>query len=115
MAKDCFRRAEAIGPQLLADCSNLSREIVSYMQGNASWQHHTRAAVNGLESNVNLTGTGSVTISAFHTVPYGGNLEVGWYNVRTGRTNQPYPILRPALEAHYADARQIMNTIAGSG
>jgi hypothetical protein len=77
------------------------------MQSNAPWNDRTGAARAGLQSTVGITGKGSVTLTARHTVPYGGYLETGTSRMAA------YPIIRPALEAHYAPTRAIMDMIAG--
>jgi hypothetical protein len=109
MGAECHRRAEAMAPQLLGMMSELRGDVIDYMKSNAPWQDRTGDAREGLDSTVGITGKGSVTLSAFHTVPYGGFLETG-----TSRMSA-YPILGPALQAHYAATRKIMDTIAGSG
>jgi HK97 gp10 family phage protein len=109
MAAEVRRRADAMEPVLTARMAGLSDDVISYMRSNAPWTDRTTAARNGLDSNARVTGAGRVTLSAFHTVPYGGFLETG-----TSKMNA-YPILRPALEAHYPEVRKIMDDIAGSG
>lgn len=107
MGDECRRRADALQPALQGRMNVLAAAVEEYMQENAPWQDRTFAARDGLKSNVRITGGGGVTLVAYHTVPYGGFLETG-----TSRM-APYPIIRPALEAHYAEARAIMNDIAG--
>lgn len=85
----------------------LAGQVEAYMQENAPWQDRTFAARDGLKSNVRVTGKGGVTLTAYHTVPYGGFLETGTAHMA------PYPIIRPALEAHYAEARKFMDELAG--
>jgi hypothetical protein len=109
MSAECKRRADAMEPELLGRMSALRDELLSYMKDNAPWTDRTTDARNGLSSNANITGKGAVTLSAFHTVFYGPFLELGT------RFMSPYPIIRPALEAHYGKTRQIMDDIAGSG
>lgn len=109
MANELRRRADAMEPTLLADLNGLSSDVISYMRTNAPWTNRTGNARAGLESNARVTGSGRVTLSAYHTVPYGGFLETGTSKMSA------YPILRPALEAHYAKTRAIMDRIAGSG
>lgn len=109
MAANCRAREARFDPAVLSRLSAMSTELVSYMQDNAPWTDRTGDARRLLGSNARITGKGSVTLTAFHGVPYGGFLETGTVH------NAPYPILRPALEAHYGQARQIMNDIAGSG
>jgi len=87
----------------------MAADLVSYMQANAPWNDRTGDARAGLSSNVRQSGKGGVTVSAFHTVPYGGFLETGTSKMSA------YPIIGPALEAHYAEARKLMADIAGSG
>ena len=108
MGNECERRARAMDPAVLGRMQALSATVVSYMKSNAPWNDRTGAARAGLSSNVNLSGH-STTLSAFHTVPYGGYLETGTSKMSA------YPIIRPALQAHYAQTKAIMNDIAGSG
>lgn len=107
MGDECRRRADALQPALQGRMNVLAAQVEEYMHDNAPWQDRTFAARDGLRSNARVTGKGGVTLSAYHTVPYGGFLETG-----TARM-APYPIIRPALEAHYAQARKIMDDIAG--
>lgn len=109
MAANCRAREARFDPAVLSRLNAMSTELVSYMQDNAPWTDRTGDARRLLGSNARITGKGSVTLTAYHGVPYGGFLETGTAH------NAPYPILRPALEAHYGQARQIMNDIAGSG
>jgi HK97 gp10 family phage protein len=109
MGAECRRRAEAMEPELLGQMSTLKGSMDSYMQSNIPWTDRTRAARDGLKTSVGITGKGGVTITAWHTVPYGGFLETGTSKM------DPFPIIRPTLEAHYADAKKVMANIAGSG
>lgn len=104
---------EKIDAELQAGMAGMSERVESYMKQNAPWQNRTGAARAGLSSNSNVTAAHAVTLSAFHTVPYGGYLETGTsYNPWTGLPNQPYPILAPALQAHYAEVRKLMEKVA---
>jgi HK97 gp10 family phage protein len=107
MGAECKRRADALQPALQGEMDALAKVVVEYMKANAPWTDRTTDARNGLSSNSRVTGKGGVTLVAFHTVPYGGFLETGTAH------NAPYPIIRPALQAHYAAARAIMDKIAG--
>lgn len=109
MAENCRMREARFDPAVLSRLSAMSEELVSYMQANAPWTDRTKAARDGLSSNARITARGNATLTAFHTVPYGGFLETGTVH------NAPYPIIKPALEAFYGKARQIMAEIAGSG
>jgi HK97 gp10 family phage protein len=108
MGEECRRRADAMGPALHTRMSALAEELIGYMQANAPWNDVTGQARAKLGSNANITGAGSVTLSAFHGVPYGGFLETGTSKMSAR------PILRPALQAHYAQTRAIMDDLAGS-
>lgn len=109
MANEVRRRAAAMEPTLTGRMAALSSDVISYMRSNAPWTNRTGNARAGLQSNARVTGSGRVTLSAYHTVPYGGFLETGTSKMSA------YPILRPALEAHYPEVRKIMDDIAGSG
>lgn len=87
--------------------NEMAKELISYMKDNAPWTDRTGDARALLDANARVTGKGGVTLSAFHGVSYGGFLETGTAH------NAPYPIIRPALEAHYQQARAIMDEIAG--
>lgn len=108
MGPDCFRRADLMLPTTFEMLEELSQDIVDYMKANAPWQNRTGNARAGLSSNANVSGS-AVSLTAYHTVPYGGFLETG-----TSRMSA-YPIIGPALQAHYGAARTIMNQIAGKG
>jgi HK97 gp10 family phage protein len=107
MASECRRRADAIEPELLGRMQAIRGSLLSYMKSNRPWNDRTTDAREGLDSNANITGKGAVTLSAFHTVFYGPFLELGTVHMRA------YPIIRPALEAHYGDVRKVMDDIAG--
>jgi HK97 gp10 family phage protein len=106
MGTECERRARAMDPAVIGRMQGMAETVKNYMKSNAPWQDRTHAARDGLDSNVNLAGH-STTLSAFHTVPYGGYLETGTSHMGA------FPIIRPALQAHYAQVKAIMNDIAG--
>jgi HK97 gp10 family phage protein len=107
MGDECRRRADALQPALQARMDGLAGEVESYMKSNAPWTDRTGDARAGLKASSRVTGKGGVTLTAYHTVPYGGFLETGTSHM------SPYPIIRPALQAHYAKARAFMDEIAG--
>lgn len=109
MGAECRRRADLMEPELLGRMSLLRGDLLSWMQSNAPWNNRTGDARAKLDASVNITGKGSVTLSARHGVPYGGFLETG-----TSRM-QPYPVIGPGLQAHYAPTRKIMDDLAGRG
>jgi hypothetical protein len=116
MGSECKRRADLFEPMLLGMMSALRGTLINYMQSNAPWKDRTGNARRSLNASANITGKGSVTLSAYHGVGYGGYLETGTnYNPWTGRGNQAYPIVGPALQAHYGEARKIMDILAGGG
>jgi len=79
-----------------------------YMKQNRPWQDRTTTAREGLKADVQESGNQKsddyqIGVRVYHTAyhngfPYGMSLEYGSYNVRTGRKNRPYPILRPTVE-----------------
>jgi HK97 gp10 family phage protein len=109
MGAECKRRADAIEPELLGRMGEIKGSVLDYMQNNAPWTNRTTDARNGLRSSANITGKGSVTVTAWHTVPYGKFLELGTSKMSA------YPIINPALQAHYAATKAVMDRIAGSG
>ena len=109
MGADCRRRADAFSPELLARMSNLTQELISWMQTNRPWTDRTEDAKNNLDAFANETGKGNVTLVARHGVPYGGFLETGTSKMAA------FPVIGPGLQAHYAPARKIMDELAGSG
>ncbi len=109
MGAECRRRADAMEPMLLGMMSTLRGSLIDYMKSNAPWQDRTKKARDSLDASVNITGKGSVTLSARHGVPYGGFLETGTSKMAA------YPIIGPGLQAHYAQTRKIMDILAGSG
>lgn len=109
MGAECRRRADAMEPALLGQMSELRGNLLDWMRSNAPWTDRTGDARRNLDASVNITGKGSVTLSARHGVPYGGFLETGTSKM------SPYPVIGPGLQAHYAPTRKIMDQIAGSG
>jgi HK97 gp10 family phage protein len=108
MGQDCQRRAREITPALAAGAAPITSDMQSYAQDNAPWTDRTGAARSSLSFQLEQRGTGIVIIGR-HGVPYGGYLETGTSHM------SPYPIIRPTLQAHYAEVRALMNQIAGSG
>ena len=116
MGAECKRRADAMEPMLLGMMGELVGDLVNHMQSTAPWTDRTGDARRELDASANITGKGSVTLTAFHGVSYGGYLETGTnYNPRTGAGNKAYPVLAPSLQAFYAPTRKVMDLIAGSG
>lgn len=82
--------------------------LVNYMVSNHPWTNRTRTAEKGLDAKVLKSGNMKRTdfmleVELSHSAynngfPYGLALENGSYNVRTGRRNKPYPILKPTVE-----------------
>jgi hypothetical protein len=108
MGRECNRRAQAIPPALLAGMTQISSTMLGYAQNNAPWSDRTGNA-RALMTFTPSPGGTAVTIVGKHGVPYGGFLETGTSRMAA------YPIIRPTLEAHYAEVRALMNEIAGSG
>lgn len=108
MGRECDRRAQEITPALMRGMTAISEKMLSYAQSNAPWTNRTGDARRMLAFYPGQSGT-SVTIVGQHRVPYGGYLETGTSHM------DPYPIIRPTLDAHYAQVRALMNEIAGSG
>ena len=116
MGRECKRRADAMEPALLGMMGQIRGDLENYMKANAPWQDRTGAARSSLSASANITGKGSVTLTARHGVGYGGYLETGTnYNPWTGRGNKAYPIIGPATQAFYPEVREVMDLIAGSG
>lgn len=109
MAAATGRLADQMEASLMSDLTRVAADIEAYMKDNAPWQDRTGDARRGLQARANQTGKGNFSIIANHTVSYGGFLETG-----TSRM-QPYPILGPALQSHYAEVRSVMDKAASFG
>ena len=92
--------------ELLERMTGTADNIRNWMRSNHPWTNRTRAAEQSLRSDARMSGK-SVSIVVAHGVPYGGFLETGTSRMR------PFPVLKPGLEAHYAEVRSIMDDVAG--
>lgn len=108
LGQDCERRAQAMTPELVRGMTSISEKMLAYAQANRPWNDRTGDARAMMAFFPGQSGN-AATIVGQHRVPYGGFLETGTAHM------QPYPIIRPTLEAHYAEVRSLMNQIAGSG
>lgn len=116
MAEACDELAAQMEADLFSQMSGLAGRVETYMKTNAPWNDRTYQARNELSARANITGRGNVTIIAKHGSPHGPYLETGTnYNPWTGRGNKAYPIVGPGLQAHYAEARKIMDSVASFG
>lgn len=85
---------------MVAGAKYVEPQAEAYMKSNAPWTDRSGNARNGLKARTEI-GSNKVTVYLFHSVPYGGYLELRW----SGR----YQIINPTIEVF---APVLIETIA---